>query len=82
MESKKLINELNKESLDKVAGGEKITYDEAWNTLPHSDSTECPHCGCKANKFMGTSMEATRAFDLMRCGKCCQRFVYVKYVLA
>ena len=44
MESKKLINELNKESLDKVAGGEKITYEEAWNTLPHSDSTECPHC--------------------------------------
>ena len=77
MESKKLnVMELNKESLEKVTGGEKITYAEAWNTLPHSDSIECPHCGCKANKYMGTCMDENMYFDLMRCGRCCQRFVY------
>ena len=67
--------ELEKEKLEDIAGGEKLSAEQAWTTLPHSDSYECPHCGCKANKYMGTYNYGTHDFDLIRCGRCAQRFV-------
>ena len=67
--------ELEKEKLEDIAGGDKLTPEEAWTTLPHSDFNECPHCGCRANKYMGIYEYAGRGFNLMRCGRCAQRFV-------
>ena len=72
------IKVLDMESMDAVSGGEKITYEEAWNTLSHADRQVCPHCGCMNVMFMGTCNDAAHRFDLVRCTGCRQRYVLEK----
>ena len=69
------IRKLDQESLDAISGGEKITYEEAWNTLPHADRQVCPYCGGMRTVYMGTCDDAAHRFDLVRCTGCRQRYV-------
>lgn len=73
------IRELNAENMEQVTGGDKISYAEAWTTLPHIDHMECPHCKCVPGVYMGTGTHENHTFDLMRCRACCQRYVLEKW---
>ena len=72
------IRVLDPESIESVSGGGKITFEEAWDTLPHADRQVCPACGGMRTVWMGTCDDPAHRFDLVRCTGCKQRYVLLK----